>query len=416
MKAPEINISFMEQAKTVVERTNRGVVALCIGDKPVLSKPNPFIVVDKEDIPQELGDTSKDQIKLALKGYKGISPQKIIVYCMNIPHIYTDEELKNMTTAEIRKIAEDCEYKLGVGEAASLEVLINEFKSIQKKTIPEALGKTLESFETIRFNYMAITNIATIEKVEDVTKWITQQRSKNIKVKAVLPNAEADCEGIINYAVNKNVVTETTKVNGTQETTEFEYTAEQFCSRIAGLLAATPITYSATYAVMEDMIDCEKVENLDEAVNAGKFVVFNDGENIKTCRAINSLVDITETQSEDWKKIKIVEIMDIISDDIRRIAENDYLGKYPNTYDNKCILITAISSYLNQLQKDNVIDSYSIEIDINATKTYLKDKGVDISIMSDDEIKKAKTGSKVFLQGTIGILDAIEDLYLPIYM
>lgn len=34
--------------------------------------------------------------------------------------------------------------------------------------------------------------------------------------------------------------------------------------------------------------------------------------------------------------------------------------------------------------------------------------------MSDDDIKTANTGSSVFLKATIQILDAIEDIVLPI--
>ena len=43
-------------------------------------------------------------------------------------------------------------------------------------------------------------------------------------------------------------------------------------------------------------------------------------------------------------------------------------------------------------------------------KLYLESKGVDTSEMSEQEIKEANTDSHVFLKGSIGILDAIEDV------
>jgi hypothetical protein len=61
-----------------------------------------------------------------------------------------------------------------------------------------------------------------------------------------------------------------------------------------------------------------------------------------------------------------------------------------------------------------VLQSYELEIDIEANRKYLKDKGEDVDSMSDDEIKMANTGSNVYLTAKISILDAIEDIVLPI--
>ena len=58
--------------------------------------------------------------------------------------------------------------------------------------------------------------------------------------------------------------------------------------------------------------------------------------------------------------------------------------------------------------------------DVEAIKNYLmtvKGKTVEeIAEMSDDDIKKADTGSKVFLKANVTILDAIEDVDMQIYI
>lgn len=100
--------------------------------------------------------------------------------------------------------------------------------------------------------------------------------------------------------------------------------------------------------------------------------------------------------------------------DIKRTAEDNYLGRYANTYDNKCLLLSAIGNYFEKVKQDNILSGYSIEIDVDANRAYLKDKGKDVDAMSDDDIKTANTGSSVFLKATIQILDAIEDIVLPI--
>ena len=108
--------------------------------------------------------------------------------------------------------------------------------------------------------------------------------------------------------------------------------------------------------------------------------------------------------------------MDTIYNDIRGLTEDQYIGKYPNTYDNKNILITSIDEYLNELTRHNMINGHTVEIDVNAQREYLKEAGKPVEEMAENEIKEANTGSKVFLTGTINILDAIEDIDWTIYI
>lgn len=415
MDAPKINIKFIDAAKETITRANRGTVALLVADAAPEGVSNPFDVVTVSDIPNEISDSTKEQIKMALKGYEGITPAKIIVYCMNQPYCYTIEELLEMSAADLWKLAEKEGYEMRVDKGAEADVVANEILYWQTEKSPEALTKALRVFETIRFTYMVIPNITTSGMQKQVADWIIKQREIN-KVKVVLPNHAGDNEGIINYGNDKNVVAETTVVNGEEIITEVQYTAEQFCARIAGLLAATPSSYSATYAPLSDVVDCSKIEDRDQAADKGRFIIFNDGEKIKTSRAVNSLQKTTDTKGDAFKKIRIVEIMDLICNDIRKLTEDEYLGKYPNVYDNKCILISAIDEYLNELERGNMLSSHTVEIDVDAQREYLKSKGKDVTKMTEEEITKATTGSKVFITGTVAIVDTIEDLDWNIYM
>ena len=83
---------------------------------------------------------------------------------------------------------------------------------------------------------------------------------------------------------------------------------------------------------------------------------------------------------------------------------------------NKCLLITAISAYFEQLELDGILaeGGSSVSIDLAAQEAYLKSTGVDTSKMTEQAIKEADTGSKVFLAASIKILDAIEDIDLTI--
>jgi hypothetical protein len=81
------------------------------------------------------------------------------------------------------------------------------------------------------------------------------------------------------------------------------------------------------------------------------------------------------------------------------------------------------------LKKDGIVSSYSVGLDADAIRNYLKGKGLQATIdngdtsetkevddCTDEEIIRADTGAFVFLTGNVKILDAIEDIKMPIYI
>lgn len=352
MGMPSVTISFTEKAITAVKRGERGIVALILKDENI-PETNPATCLSSEDVPTTLSKSSQEQIKLALMGYIN-APKKVIAYVLGA-------DAKDYTEA-------------------------------------------LNVLKTVKFDYLVAPTASTDNMTNDIVLYVKAQRADGKLIKAVLPNVTGDHEGIINFAT------------ATVHANDKEYTTEQYCSRIAGIIAGTPINISCTYAPLAELTDCSRLtkEEMDAAVDAGKLIVWFDGEKVKIARGVNSLTTTTQDKGDSFKKIKIVEAMDMIATDIRTTAEDNYLGKYANIYDNKCLLISAIGNYFDQLKLDGVISAYTIGIDIEANRSYLKGKGIDIESMSDDEIKVADTGSFVFLKATVKILDAIEDIVLPI--
>ena len=113
----------------------------------------------------------------------------------------------------------------------------------------------------------------------------------------------------------------------------------------------------------------------------------------------------------------------MIKSDIQTTIQDSYIGKYANSYDNKCLLITAINGYFQTLVNDGIIESGTAEIDLTSQRTYLESLGKSVTVngetkkpedLSDDEVKIANTGSHVFLRATVVLLDAIEDVSLTI--
>lgn len=352
MGLPAINIVFKEAGVDAIKRGDQGVVALILKDEVEILGQRITSVLD---IPEELNEFNKDQIRKAFLGYQTV-PRAVVIYSQD---------------------------KQKVDYADALKYL-----------------------ENVDWDWLAIPEILEAD-TDTILSWIKDLRDKeDMKRKVVLPKVKADHEGVVNFTSDDIKVGNKT------------YSTAEYCARIAGLLAGTPLKISATFAPLPevDSVAQLKKSEIEKAINSGEFVIFNDGKKVKVARAVNSLTTTSKDKLESFKKIKIVEAMDLIHGDIKRTAEDSYIGKYPNTYDNKVLLMTAISAYFEALELDDIVatGSSSVGLDIARQINYLKSKGKDIDSMALKDIKNADTGSHVFILAQTKIMDAIEDIKLDI--
>jgi len=186
----------------------------------------------------------------------------------------------------------------------------------------------------------------------------------------------------------------------------------------AALLAALPLTRSATYANLPEVVGCDALAEPDADVDAGKLIIVPGREGYRLGRAVNSLTTLTPDKAAPFQKIKIVEGIDLIRGDIAKAFESGYVGKVLNDYDNKLLLVTAINAYLKGLEGD-VLDKTADNrcfVSLSGQRSYLESRGTDTSEMKDTDILKANTGSQVFLEAKLTFCDAMEDLALVISM
>jgi hypothetical protein len=354
MKLPSINIAFSSAAASAVQRSQKGTVAIILKDS---AANGAHALTKATDIPGTLSAANQGYISRAFLGYV-YPPKKVLVYVL-------------------------------AAAAANLSAALDHFETLVSE-----------------LDYLVGPPETDADDALEIATWIAAMRADGFTPKAVLPDYVADSEGVINFTTDGIVVGSTT------------FTTPQYCSRIAGLLAGTPMTISSTYAPLPEVSNVTRLskDDMDTAVEAGKFIIFHDGIKVKVGRGVNSLTTLTADKGEAFQKIKIVEAIDMIRKDIRATAEDSYIGKYANSYDNKCLLISAIKSYLSGLETAGILQSGAsvVEIDLAAQESYLQDQGIDTAAMTDQEIKEANTGDQVFFRTTIKILDAIEDIDLDI--
>lgn len=352
MGLPSIAIAFKSTAASAIKRGERGIVALILKDSAALGIHK---MVTIADVPSELSAANQEQIKLAMMGTVN-PPNRILAYVI---------------------------------DAATTDY-----------------SDTLNYMETLKFDYLAFPEIE-LAKIADIATWVKQMRDTNgRKIKVVLPNHPADHEGILNFA-SDNIVTELKT-----------YSTAEYCSRMAGICAGLPLTVSPTFQALPEVLDCDRMtkDELNIAIDAGKLVLMNDGEKVKIARGVNSLVSTTPEKGTDYQKITVVDKLDLAYTDIKKTAEDYYIGKYTNSYDHKVLLISAIQGYFEILELNGIYDKgkSAIYINFEAQRAYLKSIGVDVDSMSDQEIKEANTKDKVFLAGAAKPLDAMEDISLDI--
>ena len=359
MGLPDIIIEFSKKAVVAIQSGALGIVGIIIKDE---KNHGAMVLRGVDEIPTGESAFSKANTAYIERAFMG-APSKVIVYTLPL-------EAQNYTEA-------------------------------------------FKYFSTVKVHYLCGAPDMPSTIAEAFVTWVTGVRKNTIRRPvAVLPNVKADNKAVISFKVVNATEDDTIEVGDTK------FTEAEYCSRIAGLLAGLDLRVSSTFKPLSEvtMIPVAEDDEVDTVVDAGYLTLYNDGDRIVIARGVNSLTTVTEANTEDLKKIKILAIQDLIETDIYGTINSSYIGNYSNSYDNKCLLITAIKGYLKGLEATEggkgylKADSSNIEINVVKQKQYLESIGVDTSEMDEQTIKEANTGSKVFLKGSISILDAIEDV------
>lgn len=360
---PQIIINFRTKGTTAIKRSARGIVAMILHNETKDEIHN-YTIRDVSDIPDTgLTDENVDLIKKCLLG----TPLRILVY--TLPNTNVDGATKT--------------------QANALKMLAN-----------------------IKWNWLCAPT-ASVQEQQDLASWIKAQRDNKHKTfKAVLSGQAADHEGIVNFCTNDiKVRTDTDSFGNPVYTT---YTALQYTARIAGILAGLALDRSATYFKLTEVESVEVYEDIDTLIDKGELLLIDeqDGDGVKIARACNSLTTFTTDKGEEFRKIKIIEGIDMVTDDIRDTFKKYYVGKVINDYNHKMLFISAILVYFSEI-KGNVLDAdatNTVDIDTAWQSNYAKLHGDDPTTMSVMEIRQYNTGDTLALVGDIRLVDAMENL------
>ena len=240
-----------------------------------------------------------------------------------------------------------------------------------------------------------------------IISFITDKRTNaGAKLKGVLVATGSDLEYIIDVKVT-GAVDDTATALPNQE------------ARIAGIVAGLDPTRSSTYFVVPEVNNVDFFADPDLEINNGHLIYINDGAKVKIARGVNSFVSTTPTKGALFSKIKNVETMDMIAYSIREVVQDDYVGKFTNSLDNKNLIVTAVNQFLRVLADANYLNpsfDNKCTLDLQAHLDYAELNGEDTTGYNETQIKKIDTGDNLYLIVNCRLLDTIEDVTINVYI
>ncbi|OAS17163.1 phage tail sheath subtilisin-like domain-containing protein [Paenibacillus oryzisoli] len=230
----------------------------------------------------------------------------------------------------------------------------------------------LSAMETQDFQVLALDGISDASIQASVVAWTTRLRSEGKGIVTVLGGSGADdvaADAISRAAARSAIYNHEAIVNvGTGAIVAgTSYSSAYISAYVAGLIAGQKLNESTTYAAspFSDVTRRATRSEQENAVKNGVFLFVHDGQKVKALRGMNALVSLRQGQSTAWKKIRTIRVMDAISNDLLRTAEDSYIGKVNNTEEGRLALVEAAKQYMQTLAQAGVIDAQAFNVYLN---------------------------------------------------
>ena len=192
-----------------------------------------------------------------------------------------------------------------------------------------------------------------------------------------------------------NVYNTVTNRNG-RPLTPLEVTA-WVAGATAGAAPSAALTYdefpTAGQALPKSDEELLTNENIVRALNQGYFVFINKRGSVVVEEDINSLVTFTEEKNQDFRKNRIMRVLDFICNDSKQSFEDNFLGQVDNDRDGRELFRVDRIRMFSSLQAEGAIQNFTTE---------------DIEVLEGEQ--KDAVVLNVFVQPT----DAMEKLYMSV--
>ncbi|WP_055667255.1 phage tail sheath family protein [Desnuesiella massiliensis] len=242
-----------------------------------------------------------------------------------------------------------------------------------------------EAIELYEFNTMGIATTDSSLKAVAVNfvKRLREQEGRKIQV-VLEKYPEADYEGVISVK-NGVILSDNTII-----------TSDKAVAFVAGATAGADINQSNTYVSYEGAMDVDtRYTNaeIESALKNGEIVFTINNGKVVIEQDINTLKTFTEERNKDFRKNRVLRVLDGINKEIKWLWDTRYVGKGHNNEDGRNLFKKDIIKLLESMQAVNALQNVVAE---------------DVGILSG--IDK----DSVFVQIAAQPVDSMEKLYMEV--
>lgn len=300
-----------------------------------------------------------------------------------------------------KKLIDRCFTKYGIKR---LKVVC--YDSNNSETISDALKK----INGVKFNYLACPSATTDDDKKAIKDFIQEeQNNKNYTVKAVIFDYKADYENVVSVRI------ESINIDG-ETITGADFTVDLACLR-----ATCPVDESLTNRVLSGVSKVVMIDNTEDedtlTENGYMFVKYdNDFEAYVLSDDINTKTTIDASKEKDIiRQNRTIDILDMIRDTLKITFKVNFQSKIGGSYSGRKLVRDSFNTYFRSLARTGVLNpdmENKCELDVDATREYLENEGIDTSAMENEDILKYDIGNKIFLKARVYVLQTIEELNL----
>ena len=255
--------------------------------------------------------------------------------------------LETQTVATASELV-DNDYVVFKKDAKLVETASTPFVNGANGTVTaSAWQEALTAFESYSFNIIGV--VSAEETIQDlVIEWTKMMRDQmGIKFQAVVYNNEADDKAIIN-------VVSKPKVGGEAELVYWVAGAQAGCEVNA---SCTNMKYDGDYDIEVNVSQ----QDLEAALDDGKFIFHRVGEDVRVLEDINSMVTTSVDHNDDFKSNQTIRVIDQVATDIASLFNTRYLGIIPNDSAGRISLWNDIVKHHQELQQLRAIEGFDPE-------------------------------------------------------
>ena len=229
-------------------------------------------------------------------------------------------------------------------------------------------------------DFNIITCVSTDQAIKNkIVDFVKAERAESHLMQGVLENMRSDHEAVISVK-NGFILDDGTVV-----------AAQDACAYVAGASAAAGSTQSLTFAAVDGAVDCSPRltdDQIKQAILDGQLVFSVRRKGVVIEYDINTLVTYNQ-KPKDYRKNKVIRVIDAIHNDVISIYETNYIGQVQNNKDGRNLLKGTLAEYLNGLQASGAIEDFDAAEDIQVEALTDKDSvHIQLAVKPTDTVDK----------------------------